>query len=324
MRSKREKKKGIYKIINIINNKYYVGSTLDLYQRKTTHFRKLRINKHHCIHLQNAWNKYGEENFKFEIIEELNNLSLEEIRDIEQKYINNDFNNQYNIRKDVKCPNKNSQETKTRNVISRRKTKSNKTIYPGIKCQNNLYRVCIQIWGIRISLGSYKTLEEAIKVRKETEEYFWHDSIDWLSTELKQIIINQYITAFNNNKPHFEIKKSNSKYYRKKNNLFQVYYTLNKKTLFFSTHIKEEDAKKEVDYIKSLSSNELINYNQICRNNIRKRPKESKNYYYDKRRNKYSVYIIVNKKTYYYGYFDNEEEAIKIANKAKQELNIPI
>ncbi len=63
-------KSGIYSIVNIINNKIYIGSSRYLSRRKNQHFNNLRKNKHSNNHLQTAWNKYGEENFKFFIIEE--------------------------------------------------------------------------------------------------------------------------------------------------------------------------------------------------------------------------------------------------------------
>lgn len=59
---------GIYKITNLINNKIYIGSTKNLYQRRIDHFYSLKINKHHNSHLQNSYNKYGTENFVFEIL----------------------------------------------------------------------------------------------------------------------------------------------------------------------------------------------------------------------------------------------------------------
>lgn len=60
---------GIYKIINIINNKEYIGSSCNLQKRKNNHFLLLRKNKHHSKKLQNAYNKYGVDNFVFEILE---------------------------------------------------------------------------------------------------------------------------------------------------------------------------------------------------------------------------------------------------------------
>lgn len=75
------KKPGIYKITNLINNKMYYGSSFNLFNRCHNHKMNLRRNTHHNQHLQYAWNKYGEENFVFEIVEivEANNISREKI-----------------------------------------------------------------------------------------------------------------------------------------------------------------------------------------------------------------------------------------------------
>jgi group I intron endonuclease len=59
----------IYKIINLVNDKFYVGSTTNQRERFRTHRKKLRRNVHHCAHLQAAWNKYGEEKFAFKVAE---------------------------------------------------------------------------------------------------------------------------------------------------------------------------------------------------------------------------------------------------------------
>ena len=63
--------RGIYKIINVVNNKFYVGSAVDLKRRKTRHFSELRTGKHKNRHLQAAWVKYGEQAFVFVVVEEL-------------------------------------------------------------------------------------------------------------------------------------------------------------------------------------------------------------------------------------------------------------
>lgn len=63
--------KVIYRIRNVVNQKFYVGSTTNPKVRFRTHRKKLRSNTHHCKHLQAAWNKYGGECFKFEVVEVL-------------------------------------------------------------------------------------------------------------------------------------------------------------------------------------------------------------------------------------------------------------
>lgn len=58
----------IYKIINSVNGKFYVGSTTNTRERFRTHRNRLRKNRHHAAHLQAAWNKYGEQAFVFHVV----------------------------------------------------------------------------------------------------------------------------------------------------------------------------------------------------------------------------------------------------------------
>lgn len=75
----------IYKITNVVNGKFYVGSTMDTRERFRTHRNKLRANKHHCHHLQAAWNKYGEDCFKFAVVEEV--ASMEDLQAAEDVWL---------------------------------------------------------------------------------------------------------------------------------------------------------------------------------------------------------------------------------------------
>lgn len=63
--------RGIYKIINVVNNKFYVGSAVNLSRRRARHFSELRNNCHNNGRLQAAWLKYGEQSFVFVVVEEL-------------------------------------------------------------------------------------------------------------------------------------------------------------------------------------------------------------------------------------------------------------
>jgi group I intron endonuclease len=60
---------GIYKIENLVDGKIYVGSSIELIKRKSKHFYLLRKGIHDNIHLQNAYNKFGENSFVFTILE---------------------------------------------------------------------------------------------------------------------------------------------------------------------------------------------------------------------------------------------------------------
>jgi group I intron endonuclease len=63
--------RGIYKILNVKNNKFYVGSAVNFTRRKRIHWWRLRRGDHSNKHLQAAWNKYGESSFVFVVVEEL-------------------------------------------------------------------------------------------------------------------------------------------------------------------------------------------------------------------------------------------------------------
>lgn len=86
----------IYKIINLVNDKVYVGQTW-----QTIH---IRFSKHKspsekgCIKLHNAFNKYGRDNFKIELI---TFCSTQKIADELEVYFINKYDsikNGYNIR----------------------------------------------------------------------------------------------------------------------------------------------------------------------------------------------------------------------------------
>lgn len=91
---------GIYCIINIKNSKKYIGSSKNIRQRLWSHRAELRHNKHENSHLQNAWNKYGEYNFDYYILEKCEeSLLLEK----EQFYIDT-INPEYNMNKETQRP----------------------------------------------------------------------------------------------------------------------------------------------------------------------------------------------------------------------------
>lgn len=67
---------GIYKITNKQNDKFYIGSSTNIEMRWYAHKSYLRRNVHANQHLQNAWNKYGEDNFIFSIFIETDEEAL--------------------------------------------------------------------------------------------------------------------------------------------------------------------------------------------------------------------------------------------------------
>ena len=86
---------GIYKITNTINGKIYIGQSINIKQRWKQHRANASV-RTEAIYL--AFQKYGIENFTFEIIEE---CKEEELDEKEQYYIGfyDSYNNGYNMTK---------------------------------------------------------------------------------------------------------------------------------------------------------------------------------------------------------------------------------
>lgn len=84
----------VYIITNKLNGKYYVGSSVNTEKRLWRHRKELESGTHHCIFLQRAWDKYGSDNFSFDILKQC--LSLEEARALEQEYLDKEYGTLYN------------------------------------------------------------------------------------------------------------------------------------------------------------------------------------------------------------------------------------
>ena len=88
----------IYFIINNITGQRYVGQSINFSKRKNDHLLKLKENRHINPKLQNAYNKYGLENFSFQKIT-YDDITKEELNEQEIYYIKkyDSINNGYNI-----------------------------------------------------------------------------------------------------------------------------------------------------------------------------------------------------------------------------------
>ena len=148
---------GIYKIECFINNKVYIGQSCDVNARLKRHKTDLINGKHRNRYLQFAVNKYGIENFSFDIICE---CKEEELDELEKYYIRlyggNESENTYNIESGGNL-------NKHLSIEQRKKL--------SIRNIGNKYNL-----GRKLSEEQKQKISLANKGRKHTEEWKRHNS----------------------------------------------------------------------------------------------------------------------------------------------------
>ena len=78
---------GIYKIKNILNNKCYIGSAVNVKVRLQRHLYELNTKTHNNQHLQRSFDKNGAKVFEIEFLELFNIIEYTELLNIEKSYI---------------------------------------------------------------------------------------------------------------------------------------------------------------------------------------------------------------------------------------------
>lgn len=152
----------IYKITNILTKKCYIGQTINDLENRWRDHKKSSSN---CIYLKRAFNKYGLENFKFELIiicfdEDLNKYEIEYI----DKF-NSIVPNGYNLKGGGKNGGKHHQETKDkiRNSL--------KTFYNFLLIKNHNCEICDKI----IKGGHNKTCSKECYLLINSRKVFKYD-----------------------------------------------------------------------------------------------------------------------------------------------------
>lgn len=163
---------GIYAIINTLNNKIYIGQSSNMFDRLHRHFKKLKNGKHENQHLQNSFNKYGENVFSISILEE---CYINELTTKEQLWLDSfDDNEKYNICKiaGTTLGYKHSKENK---ILISLKSKGNKSAlgYRHTEATKALLSACSKNHVVKdetkIKLGD-KLGKKVAQICKETNE----------------------------------------------------------------------------------------------------------------------------------------------------------
>lgn len=184
--------KGIYKIVNKLNGKFYLGSALDIEKRWSNHLSTLRNNKHPNSFLQNSWNKYGEENFnflKFLVFKE--EKELNEIRNVEQKLLDKFFKSDslYNINKNA------NGFTRESSIKARKKMKNTlKSCSEGGKIGGRIAKESGQILNIRTFESCSKGGRKGGLTNKESGQVYEQQKIN--SENLKKDVELLDINSF--------------------------------------------------------------------------------------------------------------------------------
>lgn len=231
------KSAGIYSITSKVNGKRYIGSASRICERWSVHLSYLRANKHHSQHLQNHYNKYGEDDLVFNVLEvvERDGLNLSEFKE---------------------------------KLLSKEQT-------------------YLDSWNC-CEFNCNPTAGSPLGLKRPEAKYY------------------VYVT---------------------KTQLYMTYYSIFGKRLNFSWHTKEEDAITEVNYMKTLSDNELLEYKQKCEGKPRRRRRDgkrveqrgAKNYSFYASRNKWVVHFRIDGKTKTIGYYASEELAINKVEELKKQ-----
>lgn len=139
---------GVYKIENIHNGKFYVGSSIEIEKRFSRHKRELNKNIHHCFPLQQDWLIFGEEAFLFTAFQEFD--FEEPARELEQLILDIYYNQTYNMSKHAIFGDVISDHPMRENIISKMSnslkarydkmsTTERKTIYGRSAEKNGMY-----------------------------------------------------------------------------------------------------------------------------------------------------------------------------------------
>lgn len=160
---------GIYCIRNIQNNKFYIGKSINIYERIRNHINRLNKNsKDENEYFKRSWIKYGRNSFEYIVLEDIDNTKdgYEELikeRELYWMKYHNSLENGYNVRYDS--------ETKTKvNSLTRQKMSENmKKRWK--ENREEMIQYCKNIWKNKESLERMKKSLSKIKQKYYFDQY---------------------------------------------------------------------------------------------------------------------------------------------------------
>lgn len=175
---------GVYAIVNGVNNKKYIGSSIDIPSRKSEHMRSLSLGKHNNKLMQEDFNKEGRSVFTFVILELCNPrerlekekywIYLYNTRDITYGYnVSNVVNKYSGIKKEgCKIINKVELELILSSLNIRDKVLVLTSLYFGTKLSESLYLKFKDIDDEEISVYSQKySGKYKLKIPQDYKKY---------------------------------------------------------------------------------------------------------------------------------------------------------
>lgn len=259
---------GIYKITNKITQKFYIGSSVKISRRWREHIKELKKGTHRSKYLQNSFNKYGLNNFTFEVIEE---CSKELLSDREQYYLDTlmpwnkliGYNNETRVDRKEQ-----TEETRLKKSLAskghtrcRRIKPENKELPVGVilsRRKENPYCCIITRLGIKMYLGLFSSIKEASDI---------YNMFDSFKDEIILDKYKQYKEVQTHNKkiqkqiPKFNISRNSNKFSLE----ISYYDNISEKRhrkyigLFNTEADASAEAQKLVDAVKNNIKHQFIN-----------------------------------------------------------------
>lgn len=179
-----------YKITNLKNNKFYIGITeKPIEERIKQHFKMLKNNTHSNYKLQEDYNFYGKENFKWELLESLDFNSHEEgyYHEYELIQLNDSVKSGYNILQGGDYNPMYTDSVKEKMIQTKRAAVPN--IYQLEEIEENVFKI-IKIFpsqkNIQKETGwSQANIGRAIKNHSNNYGYYWVSEDDIKTFEEK-------------------------------------------------------------------------------------------------------------------------------------------